>query len=132
MHKVRVKGRIDPKIMSDLMDLPEPAETCQMDSVCTDGKKCIEEKCREPITIGLFDLDGIKSEETLQESIEHGGSAWEMDLYGKKGAWDDGFFLVAYREGEPCPVCATTVQKIKTGSTSSYICPVCQPLAGPG
>jgi formamidopyrimidine-DNA glycosylase len=71
-------------------------------------------------------------QETLQESIEHGGSAWEMDLYGKKGAWDDGFFLVAYREGEPCPVCATMVQKIKTGSTSSYICPVCQPLAGTG
>lgn len=64
--------------------------------------------------------------ETLQTSIDRGGSAWEMDLYGKKGSWDSSSFLVAYREGEPCPACATTVEKIKTGSTSSYICPSCQ------
>lgn len=64
--------------------------------------------------------------ETLQASIDHGGSAWEMDLYGKKGSWDSSFFLVAYREGEPCPTCSTTVEKIKTGSTSSYVCPRCQ------
>ncbi len=30
--------------------------------------------------------------ETLQESIEHGGSAWELNLYGEKGDWDDSFF----------------------------------------
>jgi formamidopyrimidine-DNA glycosylase len=66
--------------------------------------------------------------ETLQESIEHGGSQWEQNLHGGHGRWDDSFFLVAYREGKPCPTCGTTVEKIKTGSTSSYICPECQPL----
>jgi formamidopyrimidine-DNA glycosylase len=66
--------------------------------------------------------------ETLQESIDQGGSAWERNLYDEKGKWDESFFLVAYREGEPCPACGTTVEKIKTGSTSSYICPTCQPL----
>ena len=66
--------------------------------------------------------------ETLQESIDHGGSAWEMDLYGQKGRWDGSFFLVAYREGQPCPVCGTAVEKIKTGSTSGFICLNCQPL----
>jgi formamidopyrimidine-DNA glycosylase len=66
--------------------------------------------------------------ETLQESIAHGGSAWERDLYGKKGRWDEHFLLVGYREGRPCPVCSTPVEKIKTGSTSSFICPQCQPL----
>lgn len=66
--------------------------------------------------------------ETLQESIDQGGSAWELDLYNEKGKWDTSFFLVAYQEGEPCPVCGTTVEKIKTGSTSSYICPTCQSL----
>jgi formamidopyrimidine-DNA glycosylase len=71
-------------------------------------------------------------QETLQESIALGGSAWEMDLYGEKGRWDDSFFLVAYREGQPCPTCGTAVEKIKTGSTSSYICPVCQTLEGSG
>jgi formamidopyrimidine-DNA glycosylase len=67
-------------------------------------------------------------QETLQESIDHGGSAWDTTLYNEKGNWDAGFFLVAYREGEPCPTCGTTVEKIKTGSTSSYVCPTCQPL----
>ena len=66
--------------------------------------------------------------ETLQESIDLGGSAWELDLHGEKGRWDGSFFLVAYREGEPCPACGTPVEKIKTGSTSGYVCPVCQAL----
>lgn len=65
-------------------------------------------------------------QDTLEDSIEHGGSAWEQDLYGEKGRWDSSFFLVAYREGEPCPTCGTVVEKIKAGSTSSYICPHCQ------
>ena len=64
----------------------------------------------------------------LQESIDQGGSASERDLYGHKGRWDDSYFLVGYREGRPCPVCETTIEKIKTGSTSGYICPCCQPF----
>lgn len=66
--------------------------------------------------------------ETLQESINLGGSYWEQNLYGEKGGWDSSYFLVAYREGEPYPTCGTTVEKIKTGSTSSHVCPTCQPL----
>jgi formamidopyrimidine-DNA glycosylase len=66
--------------------------------------------------------------ETLQESIDLGGSYWEQNLYGEHGRWDSSHFLVAYREGEPCPRCGTKVEKIKTGSTSSHICPSCQPL----
>ena len=66
--------------------------------------------------------------ETLEESIDLGASAWEMDLHGVKGRWDSSYFLVAYREGEPCPRCRTTVEKIKTGSTSGFICPQCQAL----
>ena len=67
-------------------------------------------------------------QDILQESIDRGGSAWELSLYGEKGRWDDSFFQVAYREEKPCPTCDTTVAKVKTGSTSSYICPTCQPL----
>jgi formamidopyrimidine-DNA glycosylase len=69
--------------------------------------------------------------ETLQESIDHGGSHWEQNLYGKHGGWDSSFFLVAYREGQPCPTCGREVEKIKTGSTSTHICPSCQPLQAP-
>ena len=66
--------------------------------------------------------------ETLQESIDLGGSHWEQNLYGEHGKWDSSYFLVAYREGEPCPTCGTAVEKIKTGSTSTHICPSCQAL----
>jgi len=66
--------------------------------------------------------------ETLQESIEHGGSAWELNLYGEKGRWGESFLQVGYREGQPCPTCGTAIRKIKTGSTSSFVCPQCQAL----
>jgi formamidopyrimidine-DNA glycosylase len=67
-------------------------------------------------------------QDTLRESIEQGGSAWELNLYGQKGRWDESFLRVGYREGQPCPACGTPVEKIKTGSTSSFICPQCQLL----
>lgn len=51
-------------------------------------------------------------QETLQESIDHGGSAWELNLYGEKGGWGEQFLLVDHREGESCPVCGTEVEKI--------------------
>ena len=53
-----------------------------------------------------------------------GGLAFEKDLYNQGGGFKD--FLVGYREGKPCPECGTTIQKIRTGATSSFICPRCQ------
>jgi len=67
--------------------------------------------------------------ENLNRSIELGGTAYEVDFYGKKGKYTSDNFLVAYKMGKPCPVCGATIQKIKTGSTASYICPECQKLA---
>jgi len=68
----------------------------------------------------------IKS--VLNESITLGGLAYEKDFYGKKGRYGAEQFKIAYKPGKPCPICQTTIQKIKTGSTSSFICPKCQPL----
>jgi formamidopyrimidine-DNA glycosylase len=84
-------------------------------------------------TINTLDDDQIEAlwralRETLEESIALGGSHWEQNLYGEHGKWDSRHFHVAYREGEPCPNCGTIVEKIKTGSTSTHICPNCQPL----
>jgi len=67
-------------------------------------------------------------QETLQESVDEGGSAWEQSLHGEKGGWGEDHLLVGYREEQPCPVCGAEIVKIKTGSTSGYICPACQPL----
>lgn len=66
--------------------------------------------------------------QTLQESIDHGGSAWEQDLYGAKGQWDQRFMHILHLEGKPCPVCGTPIENIKTGSTYTRVCPHCQPL----
>lgn len=64
----------------------------------------------------------------LVPSIKKGGAFYEASLYGNKGGFRKKDILVGYREGEPCPRCKTKIQKIKTGGTSSFICPSCQPL----
>jgi formamidopyrimidine-DNA glycosylase len=60
----------------------------------------------------------------LRNALQLGGLAYEKDLYNLPGRFKD--FLVGYREGKPCPVCGTLIQKIRTGSTASFICPHCQ------
>jgi formamidopyrimidine-DNA glycosylase len=66
--------------------------------------------------------DVIRSQ--LGHALELGGLTYEKDLYNQPGRFKD--FLVGYREGKPCPMCGTLVQKIRTSSTASFICPHCQ------
>lgn len=66
----------------------------------------------------------------LTASIKLGGLAYEKDFYGKNGKYGKAQFQVAYKQGQQCPVCGTAIEKIKTGSTSSFICPTCQKLPG--
>ena len=63
----------------------------------------------------------------LTDSMEKGGAEYELNLDGVKGGFLMKDILVGYREGLPCPVCQTPILKIKTGGTSSFICPSCQP-----
>jgi len=65
---------------------------------------------------------------SLRESIKLGGLAYEKDFYGKSGNYGKNQFKIAYKPGQPCPVCQTVIEKVKTGSTSSFICPKCQSL----
>jgi formamidopyrimidine-DNA glycosylase len=65
-------------------------------------------------------------QDVLNRSIQLGGLAYEKDFYGQKGKLTINEFLVGYKTGKPCPTCKTPIEKIKTGSTSSYICPKCQ------
>ena len=62
--------------------------------------------------------------QVLAESTGMGGLKYEKDLYAQNGRWDT--TRVGYREGKPCPICGTTIEKIRTGGTSSFICPSCQ------
>jgi len=64
----------------------------------------------------------------LGESTGVGGLAYERDFYGKPGGYGKELYRVAYKPGLPCPVCGATIEKIRTGSTASFICPSCQRL----
>ena len=62
----------------------------------------------------------------LQPSIDKRGAFYELDIYGKKGGFTMEDIQIGYKEESPCPRCGTAIEKIKTGSTSSFICSRCQ------
>lgn len=64
----------------------------------------------------------------LRPSLEKNGAFYEVDLHGWNGSFTLDDILIGYKEGKPCPVCGAPITKIKTGSTTSFICPACQPL----
>ena len=63
----------------------------------------------------------------LRPSLEKKGAFYEVDLFGQKGGFLVEDILIGYKENQPCPDCGTPIVKIKTGSTSTFICPTCQP-----
>jgi len=71
-------------------------------------------------------VDGIHK--GLRPSLEKSGAFYEKTLSGGNGGFTEADIVIGYRENSPCPVCGTPIQKIKTGGTSSFICPTCQPL----
>ncbi len=85
---------------------------------------CQISKLEEHDKRSLF--DAIHRE--MQMSLDKGGAFYELNLYGKPGGFLEKDIVIGYREGKPCPVCKSPIQKIKTGSTSSFICPRCQKL----
>jgi len=64
----------------------------------------------------------------LRPSLAKNGAFYEKDIFGQKGGFGMDEIQVGYREKQPCPRCQTPIIKIKTGSTSSFICPSCQVL----
>ncbi|NLO82320.1 MAG: hypothetical protein GX094_04565 [Clostridiales bacterium] len=66
--------------------------------------------------------------DVLNLSREKGGFFYESDFFGQKGGYTMDYFLVGYKENQPCPACGEAIISIKTGSTTSYICPACQKL----
>ena len=76
------------------------------------------------------EIDGLWQavRDGLLPSLKKRGAWYERDLHGRRGGFKSDKLLVGYREGEPCPACGTKIRKLKTGSTSSFVCPKCQPL----
>ena len=63
----------------------------------------------------------------LEAGIDGGGASIDdyRDGRGEKGRMQDEF-LVHTREGEPCPRCDGTVERIVVSGRSTYFCPGCQ------
>ena len=81
-------------------------------------------------TLSDDEIDGLwrAVRDGLVPSLKKGGAWYERDIHGGRGRFKSDKLLVGYRDGKPCPVCGTKVRKLRTGSTSSFICPKCQPL----
>lgn len=65
----------------------------------------------------------------LKLSIEKGGSTDKnyVDAEGKKGSYLK-FARVFRLEGQSCPRCGTTIEKIRVAGRGTHVCPVCQVL----
>ncbi|MCL2170733.1 MAG: hypothetical protein FWB71_01160 [Defluviitaleaceae bacterium] len=66
--------------------------------------------------------------DVLKLSYDKGSLSFEKDFFGQPGGYDMGDFLVGYKENQPCPTCGEKIAIIKTGSTSTYICHICQKM----
>jgi formamidopyrimidine-DNA glycosylase len=73
----------------------------------------------EALTEGIVDA--------LEAGLANGGSSIDdyRDTRGERGSMQDEF-LVHTREGEECPRCGGTIQRIVVGGRSTYFCPDCQ------
>jgi formamidopyrimidine-DNA glycosylase len=65
--------------------------------------------------------------EALEAGLANGGSSIDdyRDTRGERGSMQNEF-LVHTREGEDCPRCGGTIQRIVVGGRSTYFCPECQ------
>jgi formamidopyrimidine-DNA glycosylase len=71
--------------------------------------------------------DGVVA--ALEAGIDGGGASIDdyRDGRGERGRMQDEF-LVHRREGEPCPRCDGTIERIVVGGRSTYFCPACQAI----
>lgn len=60
----------------------------------------------------------------LQEGIRRNGAS--IDWVYRGGDFQN-YFRVYGRDGEPCPVCGTPIEKIVVGQRGTHFCPTCQP-----
>ncbi len=65
----------------------------------------------------------------IKEGIKHGGTSFThyVNALGKQGDYLK-VARVFRKDGQPCPVCGTTIEKIRVGGRGTHYCPKCQVL----
>lgn len=86
---------------------------------------------RKASTISTEEVSVLREEiiATLREAIEMGGSTIRsyVNSQGEFGMFQ--LQLYAYgREGEPCKICSTPIEKIVVGGRGTHFCPTCQKI----
>jgi formamidopyrimidine-DNA glycosylase len=66
----------------------------------------------------------------MRSALAVGGSTMTnyVQANGSKGGYLDKFAKVFRREGQACPRCGATIEKIRVAGRGTHICPVCQML----
>lgn len=68
-------------------------------------------------------------ETVLRKGLEAGGaSEWQyVNALGEAGSYQN-FFKVYGKNGQPCSICGTMIEKITLGGRGTFFCPSCQSL----
>ena len=61
--------------------------------------------------------------EVLQEGIRRNGAS--IDWVYRGGEFQN-YFRVYDREGQPCPVCSSAIERLVVGQRGTHVCPYCQ------
>jgi formamidopyrimidine-DNA glycosylase len=82
---------------------------------------------RRANTLSAEDIMHLHSaiQRVLKQGIRYGGGPGEQDIWGNPGKYSK-HLQVGYQTGKPCPTCATPIEELRVGSTTSYICRKCQ------
>ena len=81
--------------------------------------------------ITMYECERIRksSKKIIEEAIKYGGTTIKSytSSLGVTGRFQQ-FLQVHKREGEPCKICGTKIERIKVGGRSTYFCPKCQEM----
>ena len=77
----------------------------------------------DSVTAGQAKKLHLAIQTILQEGIRRNGAS--IDWVYRGGDFQN-HFRVYGRDGEPCPVCSTVIEKIIVGQRGTHICPSCQ------
>jgi formamidopyrimidine-DNA glycosylase len=93
------------------------------------GAKVHPSRPVESITPDEFTAMYTDLRAVMHLAIEKGGSSNQnyVNAEGKKGSYMD-FARVFRREGQACPRCGATIEKLRVAGRGTHICPVCQVL----
>lgn len=91
------------------------------------GAKLSPKRLVKDVTVAEFVTLYSELRSVMNLAIEKGGSTDKnyVNAEGKRGSYMD-FARVFRREGEPCPRCGATIEKIKWAGRGTHFCPLCQ------